>query len=461
MPTTLEALVPAELVITYVLVNALHPAPRNARRHTKKQIRKLATAIGRYGFRVPILARRDGMIIAGHCRHAAATLIGMESVPVIYVEDLSEADLRLFAISENQLGDLSHFSTDDLKLEFAELAALNPDLDFTTAGFDAGHIDVLLEDQDDRAPEVADPPLGSIDREKPPVSRLGDIWIIGCHRVACGDALDRTVYVALLDGELAQLIVCDPPFNVRIKGHVSSSDHHAEFAMAAGEMGSEEFTTFLAEAGGHLKAFSGDGSIHFIFMDFRHFAELLAATDRNGWALMNLCVWVKSNAGMGSLYRSQHELVGVFKSGKAAHVNNVELGKHGRNRTNVWRYPGMSSFGKGRDEALAMHPTVKPINLVADAIRDCSERGKIVLDAFLGSGTTILAAEKTGRRGYGIELDPYYVDLAVERIAKACGQVGVLSETGERFDVVRERRALERSKSNLEPNAGWGTIGHE
>lgn len=387
------------LAIAYVPLAQLTPAARNVRRHSKKQIRKLARAIEEFGFKVPILCTSDGTIVAGHGRAEAAKLLGLERVPVIHVDDLSPEQVRLFALADNQLHDLSTFSTADLKVELAELLACDVNLDLTITGFDTGQIDLLVHDDDDRDPEAVEPSVPDIDRSIPAVTQLHDLWTIGDHRVVCGDSRSAETYDALLGSELAQMVITDPPFNVPIRGHVTSGSHE-EFAMASGEMTETEFTEFLRGVFEMLARSAVDGSIHYLFMDFRHMRELQNAADGIYSRLLNLCVWAKRNGGMGSLYRSQHELVFVYKAGKAPHINNVELGKNGRNRTNVWRYAGMNSFGKGRDKALALHPTVKPVDLVADAILDCSERDGIILDAFLGSSTTVLAAEKTGRRGY-------------------------------------------------------------
>ena len=274
----------------------------------------------------------------------------------------------------------------------------------------------------------------------PAVTRPGDIWRIGSHRLICGNSTRSETYQALLGEQRAQLVFTDPPYNVPISGHVGGlgAVQHREFAMASGEMSPAEFTAFLQTVFGHLAAYSVDGSIHFQCMDWRHLQEMLAAGTAAYSDLKNLCVWAKNNGGMGSLYRSQHELVFVFKSGTAPHINNVELGKHGRYRTNVWSYAGVNSFGGDRDD-LSLHPTVKPVAMVADAIRDCSHRKAIVLDAFVGSGTTLIAAEKTGRRGYGIEIDPAYCDVTICRLHAVCGLDAVLEATGQRFAEVEAR----------------------
>jgi 16S rRNA G966 N2-methylase RsmD len=249
-------------------------------------------------------------------------------------------------------------------------------------------------------------------------------------------------YETLMAGESAQMVFIDPPYNVPIDGHVCGSGRvkHAEFVMASGEMSEPEFTAFLETVLHHLAGNSVVGSIHFVCMDWRHAFELLTAGRAAYTELKNLCVWNKSNAGMGSLYRSQHELVFVFKSGTAPHINNVELGRHGRYRTNVWNYPGINTLKPGRLEELAMHPTVKPAALVADAIKDCSRRGGVVLDAFAGSGTTIIAAERTARRARALELDPRYVDVALRRWQDLTNQDAVNAETGSTFAQITDSR---------------------
>jgi DNA modification methylase len=270
-----------------------------------------------------------------------------------------------------------------------------------------------MPDTDDPADAVPELPAAS------PVSKIGDLWHLDRNRLLCGSALDSAAFAVLMGEERAAIVFTDPPYNVPINGHASGlgAIHHRPFPMASGEMDQGEYTAFLARACRNLATFSFDGSIHFVCMDWRHLDELLAAGRDAYGELINLCVWTKDNGGMGSLYRSQHELVFVFKHGRSGHRNNVQLGQFGRNRSNVWRYPGANSFARCGEEGnlLALHPTVKPVAMVADAILDCSARGEIVLDAFLGSGTTVIAAERTGRRCYGLELDPAYVDTIIRR----------------------------------------------
>jgi DNA modification methylase len=307
-------------------------------------------------------------------------------------------------------------------------------------GFEMGEIDLRIASLEDTpAAGEADPAdLLTEVAAGPPVSNLGDVWVLGRHRVLCGNALDPKAFTALMGEERAAMVLTDPPYNVPIEGHACGlgTIHHRPFPMASGEMDQDEFTAFLGQVCRNLTAFGAAGSLHYICMDWRHLEVLLDAGREAYGELKNLCVWVKDNAGMGSLYRSQHELVLVFKQRGGSHRNNVQLGQFGRNRSNVWRYPGANSFSRGSEEGnpLALHPTVKPVAMVADAILDCSARGDIVLDAFLGSGTTVIAAERTGRRCRALELDPGYVDTAIRRWQTLTGDKARHGATGRYFD---------------------------
>jgi DNA modification methylase len=301
--------------------------------------------------------------------------------------------------------------------------------------------------------QIEDDPTESLRPQA--ISRSGDIWRAGEHRVCCGDALSERSYDAVLGSNKAGLVVTDPPYNVRINGHVGGSGEiqHREFAMASGEMTPAQFVSLLTVSLGHLAAHSGDGSLQYIFMDWRHCPEILAAGQAAYNELKNICVWRKANAGMGSLYRSQHEFVFVFKNGTAPHINNINLGAHGRNRSNVWDYAGINGFGRHRDELLAMHPTVKPVAMLADIIKDASHRGDVVLDAFGGSGSTLMAAERTGRRAAIIEIDPLYVDATIRRWQTLTGRTAYCEVTGETFtereasvDVDADRRIAHDSR---------------
>ena len=423
----------ADLKVEYRDPKVLKPYDRNARTHSKKQIRQIADSIERFGWTNPVLIDGQDQIVAGHGRVAAAKRLGIEAVPTIRLETMSEVEIRAYVIADNRLAELADWDDEILAIELQALVELDFDVEVT--GFETAEIDLLIDgldvagaiDDGDRIPEV-DPSASR-------VTQAGDLWRLGRHRLLCGDATKRKSFERLMAGERAQMVFTDPPYNVPIDGHVCGLGRirHAEFAMACGEMSEAEFTGFLETVLGHLAAHSADGALHFVCMDWRHVYELLSASRETYGEMKNLCVWAKTNAGMGSLYRSQHELVFVFKNGSAPHVNNVELGRHGRYRTNVWQYAGVNALGADRDDELAMHPTVKPVALVADAIRDCSRRGDIVLDAFGGSGTTLIAAERAGRRGYAIEIDPLYVDVTLERFRATFGEEPVHEASGLTF----------------------------
>ena len=409
--------------IEYLCPSDLLPRESNPRTHSESQIKQLMRSIEHFGFTNPVLVDEHMRIIAGHGRIMAAKRLGMKRVPTVCLRDMNEADIRAYVMADNRLAEKAGWDDKLLAVELEYLSDLDIEFDLTLTGFELPEIDVALQSlvlADDSKPDPSDD-VPSFEAG-PAVTQPGDIWHIGPHRLICGDALKADTYETLLAGELAQMIFADPPYNVPIKGHVSGlgSAKHREFAMATGEMSSGEFQNFLKDAFKHLAAFSVDGAIHFQCMDWRHMPEMLAAGGDTYSELKNLCVWAKTNGGMGSLYRSQHELIFVFKSGTAKHINNVELGKNGRHRTNVWTHAGANSFGKAQSD-LDMHPTVKPAALVRDATMDCSHRGGIVLDNFAGSGSTLVAAHETGRRGYGIELDPAYCDVIIKRMAKTCG----------------------------------------
>ena len=439
-----------QLTVTSLPIGSLKPYDWNARTHSAKQITQIAESIKAFGFNNPVLIDRAGGIIAGHGRVEAAKMLGHETVPCVRLDHLSDAQKRAYILADNKLAEKAGWDPEILKIELQHLTSLDLDFDVSVTGFEMPEIDVLLSDA---APEC-DPAdeLPTIE-PGPAITRLGDIWQIGPHRLICGDSTKADTYAHLLDGEHAQMIFTDPPYNVKIDGHVSGLGNikHREFAMASGEMSTSEFTRFLADVFGNLAAHSIDGAVHFICMDWRHMSEVLAAATPVYSELKNLCVWAKTNGGMGSLYRSQHELVFVYKNGGAPHINNVELGKHGRYRTNVWSYAGANTFSKTRGGDLAMHPTVKPVALVADAILDCSKRKGIVLDAFGGSGTTLVAAERTGRRGYAIELDLHYCDVIVRRLEAITSCKATLIGTGESCrELTAERTAVAKTIADEE-----------
>jgi DNA modification methylase len=426
--------------IEQVAVEALRPYPHNARTHSRAQIRKIAKSIEKFGFVNPVLVDDQKQIIAGHGRVEAAKLLGMKTVPTVLVSHLSEAEKRAYILADNKLALDAGWDREILAIELQGLIDIGFEVELS--GFETAEIDIILEDvaeaKSSSGPEdqIPEEPEGL------PVTRTGDLWVLGPHRLICADARDEDAYRSLMDGEKAAFVFTDPPYNVAIDGHVSGLGkvRHREFAMASGEMSGNEFTAFLEAIFRNLVKFSSDGSIHDICMDWRHMAEVLTAGNSTYTELKNVCVWNKNNAGMGSLYRSKHELVFVFKNGSAPHINNVELGRFGRSRSNVWDYAGVNTFRPGRMDELALHPTVKPVALVADAIKDCSRRNDIVLDPFSGSGTTIIAAEKTGRRARVIEIDPAYCDVAVRRWQQFSGKKARLVDGGKTFEEVSEER---------------------
>ena len=427
--------------IAHLPIEAIAPDPLNPRTHSREQIQAIARSIQAFGFNAPILVDRNGIIKAGHGRFEAAKFLGLTHVPVIRLEHLSEQQAKAYMLADNKLTDRSSWDDTQLALRLKELQDIAIEFEIEATGFEAPEIDFRIQSLD--PPDVAsaddefDAPAGLA------VSQPGDLWQLGPHRLLCGSALEKPSYDALLEAERAAAVFTDPPYNVRINGHAVGKGRktHREFAMASGEMSRPQFVAFLHSFLQEMRPFTQANAVHFMCMDWRHIAEAVAAVDQSGCEMINLCVWAKANGGMGSLYRSAHELVLVFTARGAKHLNNVQLGRFGRNRTNVWNYPGMNSFARrGRARALDLHPTVKPIAMVADAILDVTRRGDVVLDPFCGSGTTILAAERTGRRGYGIELDPLYVDLTLTRWQRMTKQLAKHAD-GRTFAEVQDARA--------------------
>jgi DNA modification methylase len=421
----------------------LKPAKRNARIHSRKQLRQIADSIARFGFTNPVLVDGDGRILAGHGRVAAAQLLGMAQVPVLCIGDLTSDERKAYVLADNKLALNAGWDQEILALELQELIDLDFDLELT--GFSLAEIDFTLDAVKDSSPVTGDDRADLIPAiEAEAVSRTGDIWQLGRHRLLCGDARKPDDYARLLDGQQADIVFTDPPYNVPIDGHVCGLGRirHREFAMGAGEMSFSQFTDFLSVTLGNMIRHARSGAILFVCMDWRHMRELGEAGDACGLELKNLVVWNKTNGGMGAFYRSKHELIFVFKHGDAPHVNSFGLGETGRYRTNVWDYAGISSISVTRDAELAMHPTVKPTALVADALRDCSRRGEIVLDPFAGSGTTLIAAQETGRSARLIEFDPLYCDTIIRRFLALTGKPAVLVATGQKFeDVLGDRLA--------------------
>ena len=434
------------LQVEMMKLELLRAPARQLRRHGESHLSKMVACIKRFGFIVPVLIAPDNELITGVARVEAARRLALKFVPVIRVNTLSTEEVRAFRIADNRLAELAEWDEHQLALEFKELLELNLDFSLELTAFNTAEIDLRLDALSELKPG-ADPADEHPPRPAAPTSQTGDLWRLGDHRLVCGNALEASVYALLMESRLARLLMTDPPWNVPIEGHVSGlgRHHHRPFAMATGEMSQEQFTDFLTSVLQQVRKNLMPDGLASVFMDWRHTHELTTAQRRAGFDLINLCVWVKSNGGMGSLYRSRHELAFLMGNRKAGHVNNVQLGKFGRYRCNVWEYAGVNAFGKTRDQDLTDHPTVKPTLLVADAIRDVTHRGDLVLDPFVGSGTTILAAERTGRKARAIEIDPGYVDVAIARWSKLTGKPAVLASTGQTFDEVRCQRASDPS----------------
>jgi DNA methylase/ParB-like nuclease domain len=398
-------------------IDQLKPWQRNARIHSRKQVRQIAESIRRFGFTSPALIDGENRILAGHGRIEAARELGMSSVPCLRIDHMSMAQKRAYVLADNKLALNAGWDEELLALELKELLAADFEFSVDIVGFSIAEADQLIDGltPTERGDPVEDllPDAGAV----PPRCKIGDRIRLGPHELICGNARVPKVVEALMHGERAEMSFVDPPYNLKIEGHVSGLGkvRHTEFVMASGEMSRPEFTGFLSSAFANLVANSVDGAIHFACMDWRHLGELLEAGAAHFAELKNVCVWVKDNGGMGTFYRSRHELIFAYKQGTAAHQNSFELGQHGRYRTNVWQYKGVNTLKAGRLEELALHPTCKPVELIADAIKDVSHRGGIVLDLFGGSGSTLIAAHKTGRRARLVELDPLYCDRIISR----------------------------------------------
>jgi hypothetical protein len=416
----------------------LKPSAGNPRIHAPKQLHQLLRAIQSFGFTAPLLIDENKTVLAGHARLEAATRLGMAAVPTLQLTGLSPTQRRAYVIADNRLAELAGWDRRSLRREMSDLLDLGFEVELT--GFEIAEIDLLIGSAGATSEDLADDDPPAIDAG-PAVSRPGDLWDLGPHRLLCGSALEAANYHRLLGADLAQMVFTDPPYNVPIQGHASGlgSVRHREFAMASGEMTAAEFMRFLQVAFTRLCQFSTRASMHFVCMDWRHVQELLSAA-QGLYEVRNLCVWNKGRAGMGSLYRSQHELIFVLQNGHGRIINNVQLGATGRYRSNVWDYPGSTALHAGRAEELALHPTVKPVALVADAILDCSRPQGLILDPFAGSGTSLIAAERTGRRARAIELEPRYVDVALRRWQARVGRAPTLHGDGRSFAEIAAER---------------------
>ncbi len=421
--------------VTYRERTSLKQHPSNPNTHNAKQVARIARSIGDFGWTNPIIIDEDDKVLAGHGRLLAAAKLGIDMVPTICLAHMTPAQKRAYVIADNRLSEIGGtWDNKLLALEHEAIRLLDPQFDLTATGYEFDDIEVMFDSlnevDEDHAPEP--------DRTNPAASRMGDLWQLGDHRLYCGDARFDASFEKLLGAEKAQMVIVDAPYNVRINGNVAGKGKHPEFILASGEMTRTEFAAFLTAVFAQLIAFSADGSIHYLFMDWRHMPEMVLATSQYA-EQKNLIVWDKISAGMGTYYRSQHELIWVMKNGTAPHLNNFLLGQNGRHRTNVWSYQGLNGASPDRSKLLALHPTVKPLTLISDAIKDCSKKGGLILDCFAGSGTILLAAERTGRRAAAMELDPHYIDVAVRRWQNDTGRKAILADDGRSFDELEQK----------------------
>lgn len=437
--------------------------PRNARTHSRKQLGQIMRSIKTFGFNNPIAIDEDGMVLAGHGRLEAARQLGMVSVPTIVLSHLSEAEKRAYVLADNKLADNAGWDRELLAIELGELAELLPqldvDLDISITGFATPELDALFGDHADDQRDPADKVDLTV---RPVVTRHGDLWKMGRsqHQIYCGDAVLPSTWERLAGS--GAMTITDPPFNVRVNGHVGGRGRtrHKEFPMASGEMSEEEYRAFLAAWIMQIVAACTPGALIYIFIDWRHVEDVLAVCRSLLLELRNICIWNKTSPGQGSFYRSAHEMIVVFQVPGGEAINNIQLGRFGRSRTNVWTYPGVNTFKVGENDDYSLHPTVKPVAMIAEAIKDASPRGGIILDPFLGSGTTLLACEKVGRRCHGIEYEPSYVDVAIRRWQQFTGQDAFLvgqsdgaspDLAGLTFDEVAMRRAAIADAGPVDP----------
>ena len=441
--------------VSAVLLEHIKPNPRNPRTHSKKQIRQIADSIQAVGFAAPVVIDETGMLLAGHGRLEAAKLLGLKRIPAVVIEGLSEARKRALLLADNRIAQSAGWDRERLADELISLPELlvEDGLDISVTGFEPAEIDALLVDFEDDVSDPADD-IDPAFLSAPAVTRQGDLWRLGKHRLLCGDARETQHLARLMGGERAHMAFLDPPYNLRVRDIVGRGQtKHQAFAMASGEMAAPAFTSFLINTLEVAARASIDGAVHFVCMDWRHIGELVEAGRVAYGTMLNLIAWVKSNAGQGSFYRSQHELIGVFRVGDSPHLNTIELGRHGRSRSNVWKYAGVNTFRSGRMDDLRAHPTVKPVALVADAIKDCTHRNQIVVDTFSGSGTTLLAAERVGRKARGMDLDPRYVDVAIRRWQAFTGRDAIHADSGLTFGEIAEQRT-EAAVRQASTNAG-------
>ena len=410
-------------------INLIALKLKSLRKHSKKQLQKIINAIKKFGFTNPILVDKQLKIIAGELRLLAAKKLGLRQIPVIILEDLTDQEAEAIRILDNRIAEDGEWNLGNLKEEIEKLMKF--DITFEDLGFDTVDYDeiFLINDSDESKVHNLDKEDESwLDSNIPPKVKLGDLWRLGDHFVYCGDSLLARSFEILMQGELAQIVITDPPYNCKINGHVCGlgKTKHDEFAMASGEMTDAEFAEFISKFMQHLIKFSIDGSLHYLFMDWAGLNTLLTQGKKHYTELKNIAVWCKGIGGMGTFLRSSHEMIPIFKNGKAKHQNHIQLGKNGRYRTNVWDYPGIRATNPSSLKLLKLHPTVKSVPMLHDILLDASSKNDIVLDCFGGSGSTLLAAERCKRRARLIEISPRYVDVTIYRWEKETGKTAKL-----------------------------------
>jgi DNA modification methylase len=435
------------LVVEYLATSSLLPYEKKLRKHNQKHIAALMGSLRGFGFVAPVIVDDHNVIVDGEALIEAAVRLGIDMVPIVRLSNMTAVMVQACRVAINKLSGGATWDDNLIKFEMIEIAPtlIAHDIELEAIGFSTTEFDLMVG-----AP-ASDPAELDEDVALPetPVSKIGDLWRLENNRLLCGNALEEASYARLLNGEKATMAFCDAPYNQKVSDISGlGKAKHKEFQMASGEMTRQAYIEFLAAYMTLCAQYCVDGAVHFACIDWRHSLEMATAGEAAFQRTLNLIVWVKTNAGMGTMYRSQHELIYCFKSGTAPHINNFGLGGTGRWRSNAWQYAGANSFGKGRDADLAAHPTVKPVALVMDAILDVSRRGDIVLDCFTGSGTTINAAHKTGRRGYGIELEPGFVDVAIQRWQSLTGMSATLDGDGRTFKEIKEARLLAKEASN-------------
>lgn len=432
--------------IVYRPVDQIRGYGRKLRKRSKRWNAGMQASINRFGIILPILIDKDGTVIGGEGVFEIAKECGFSEVPTVRVDHLDELNVRLLRLALNRIAQESSWDSVVLADEWRELQPLTIDLDYEVSGFTTPEIDSLLYQSPDQAAEDADDKQTVLGAPGSNVSLLGDLWELGDHRVLCGSSLEPQNLQRLMGTDLARMVLTDAPYNVKIQGNVGGlgKHKHREFVQASGELSEAEFKEFLTTSIATLADFCRDGALLYMFMDWRHIYEIVSGIRAADLTMINMAVWAKTSPALGAFYRSQHELCFIAKKGEAKHKNNIDLGRWGRTRSNIWSYAGVNSFGAGRDEQLQMHSTCKNVSMLVDAIRDVSDRGEIVLDGFLGSGSTLIAAERTGRICRGVELDPLYVDTILHRWERVTKGTAILHGTGETITQVAERRAQEK-----------------